>query len=180
TLASLSYFHNPGREPLLPWTLGQVVDRTADVKGDNAAVVSRHQNITKTYTQLRDDVNQFAAGLVSLKLTVGSKIGMLAPNLYEWVVVQFAAAKAGLVLGTTGQPKAAQLSHFNVVNNANLNGRLFGLHENSESICLNVPMLHCYGCVCGSLAAAIFGSTIVMPAPRFKAKAALEAIVEQR
>ncbi|CAN7937317.1 unnamed protein product, partial [Ixodes hexagonus] len=82
--------------------------------------------------------------------------------------------------GTTGRPKAAQLSHFNIVNNANLVGRLSGFHETVESICLNVPLVHCYGCVNGTLAAAIFGSTIVMPAPSFKAKAALEAIMEQR
>ncbi|KAM7308231.1 hypothetical protein ISCGN_011865, partial [Ixodes scapularis] len=49
-----------------------------------------------------------------------------------------------------------------------------------DTICLNVPLIHCYGCVGGSLSAAMFGATLVMPAPSFKAKAALEAIVEQR
>ncbi|EEC16037.1 AMP dependent CoA ligase, putative [Ixodes scapularis] len=43
-------------------------------------------------------IHQFAAGLVSLQLPVGSKIGIVAPNLYEWAVTMFAAAKAGLVL----------------------------------------------------------------------------------
>ncbi|CAN7982995.1 unnamed protein product, partial [Ixodes pacificus] len=94
----LSYYHQPGTEPLLSWTLGEVVDRTADAKGDNMAVVSCHQNISKTFTEYRNDINQFAAGLVSLQLPIGSKIGIVAPNLYEWAVTQFAAAKAGLVL----------------------------------------------------------------------------------
>ncbi|XP_042147333.1 medium-chain acyl-CoA ligase ACSF2, mitochondrial [Ixodes scapularis] len=72
------------------------------------------------------------------------------------------------------------LSHFNLVNNANLIGRMFGLHEQNDSICLTVPLVHCYGCVGGSLTAAMFGATLVMPSPSFKAKAALEAIAEQR
>ncbi|EEC10864.1 AMP dependent CoA ligase, putative, partial [Ixodes scapularis] len=178
TLTRLSYFHKPGKNPFLPWTMGEVVDRTADAKGDNIAIVSCHQGIAKTFTELRDEVNQFAASLVSLKLPLGSKIGMLAPNIYEWMVVKFAVAKAGLVLGTTGRPKAAMLSHFNVVNNANMIGRGFGLHEQSELICLNAPMIHCYGIVVGTLTAAMFGSTTVMPAPSFKAEAALDAITK--
>ncbi|KAG0414572.1 hypothetical protein HPB47_008268 [Ixodes persulcatus] len=91
----------------------------------------------------------------------------------EAVNVQFTS-------GTTGRPKAAMLSHFNVVNNANLIGRGFGLHEQSELICLNAPMTHCYGIVVGTLTAAMFGSTTVMPAPSFKAEAALEAITKHR
>lgn len=43
-------------------------------------------------------INKLAAGLVSLGLEVGAKIGILSPNLYEWVVTQFAASRAGLVL----------------------------------------------------------------------------------
>ncbi|CAN7976094.1 unnamed protein product [Ixodes persulcatus] len=82
--------------------------------------------------------------------------------------------------GTTGRPKAALLSHFSIVNNTHLTGRLLGLHEQDDSICLNVPLVHCYGCLGGSLAAAMFGATLVMPSPSFKAKAALEAIAEQR
>ncbi|KAM7293533.1 hypothetical protein ISCGN_026663 [Ixodes scapularis] len=97
-LSQLSYFHKPGKQPLLPWTLADVLDKTADAKGDNKAIVSCHQGITKTYTEYRNDINQFAASLMSLNLPVGSMIGIMAPNLYEWGVVQFAAAKAGLVL----------------------------------------------------------------------------------
>ncbi|EEC14197.1 AMP dependent CoA ligase, putative [Ixodes scapularis] len=82
--------------------------------------------------------------------------------------------------GTTGRPKAAMLSHFNLVNNAYLIGSMLGLHEQNDSICLNVPLVHCYGCVGGTLTAAMFGATLVMPSPSFKAKAALEAIAEQR
>lgn len=82
--------------------------------------------------------------------------------------------------GTTGKPKAAQLSHFNIVNNAYLVGRSFELHKQDEVICLNVPLIHCYGCVAGLLSAVIFGSTIVMPAPSFKADAGLDCIEKEK
>ncbi|KAG0414576.1 hypothetical protein HPB47_008272, partial [Ixodes persulcatus] len=91
-----------------------------------------------------------------------------------------AAANVLFTSGTTGRPKEALLSHFSIVNNTHLTGRLLGLHEQDDSICLNVPLVHCYGCLGGSLAAAMFGATLVMPSPSFKAKAALEAIAEQR
>ncbi|MBV9219607.1 MAG: AMP-binding protein, partial [Methylobacteriaceae bacterium] len=47
---------------------------------------------------LRDDVDAFAAGLVALGLQPGDRIGIWSPNNAEWVVTQFATAKAGLIL----------------------------------------------------------------------------------
>ncbi|XP_077530295.1 medium-chain acyl-CoA ligase ACSF2, mitochondrial-like isoform X2 [Haemaphysalis longicornis] len=96
--SGVSYFRGPRDIPLLPLTVGRVVDRMADAKGDNVAVVSCHQGISKTYSQLKLDVDQLAAALVSLKLPPGAKIGLVATDIYEWPVVQFATAKAGLVL----------------------------------------------------------------------------------
>uniref|UniRef100_A0A224YST2 Medium-chain acyl-CoA ligase ACSF2, mitochondrial n=1 Tax=Rhipicephalus zambeziensis TaxID=60191 RepID=A0A224YST2_9ACAR len=291
SLAGVSYHHNPGKQPLLPLTIGDVVDRAADQHGDNVAIVSCHQSIRKTYSEYKKDIDQLAAALVSLKLRVGSKIAIIAPNMYEWAVVQFATAKAGLVLvnintayqvpeleyalhktgcetvifsarfarqdyykmllqiapelesstpgdlksaklpklkhvisisdetkpgavtyadltesvtnqhlkdmhavasrlqfddpinlqftsGTTGKPKAAQLSHFNVVNNGYLVGERLELDK--QVICLNVPLIHCFGCVGGTMAAAHFGATIAFPAPGFKAEAALNCIQNEK
>ncbi|KAG0414566.1 hypothetical protein HPB47_008262 [Ixodes persulcatus] len=93
-----SYFHRVSNHPLLPYTTGDVLERTFRAKGSNVAIVSCHQNITKTYAEFKRDVDQLAAGLVSLKLGIQSKIAIIASNTYEWVVTQFAAAKAGLVL----------------------------------------------------------------------------------
>src|SRR5689334_8053419 len=41
-----------------------------------------------------------AAGLLALGLEVGDRVGIWSPNCAEWVLTQFAAAKAGLILVT--------------------------------------------------------------------------------
>ena len=46
----------PSSEPLLGITLGQVTQRAAEKFGDDEAVVSYQQNITKTYSQLEQEV----------------------------------------------------------------------------------------------------------------------------
>ena len=47
---------------------------------------------------LSHQVDQFAAGLLALNLSRGDRIGIWGPNSYEWVLVQWAAARAGLIL----------------------------------------------------------------------------------
>ncbi|XP_049528318.1 medium-chain acyl-CoA ligase ACSF2, mitochondrial [Dermacentor silvarum] len=96
--SGVSYYHGASKVRLLPLTAGQVIDRAADTKGDNVAIVSCHQGISKTYVQFKRDIDHLAAALVSLRLPLGSMVGIVASNIYEWPVVQFAAAKAALVL----------------------------------------------------------------------------------
>lgn len=47
----------PGKEPLLNWTVGDVIDRATGVFGDTTAVVYPHQNISKTYVEYKKDVS---------------------------------------------------------------------------------------------------------------------------
>ncbi|EEC06032.1 acyl-CoA synthetase, putative [Ixodes scapularis] len=82
--------------------------------------------------------------------------------------------------GTTGQPKAARLSHFNVINNANIVGRFVGYHQKRESICLNTDLIYGLGRTMGVLAASMFGSTIVTAGAYFLPKVALEVITKHR
>ncbi|XP_022709761.1 uncharacterized protein LOC111272528 isoform X2 [Varroa jacobsoni] len=83
--------------------------------------------------------------------------------------------------GTTGYPKAVPLTHHNIVNNARTLGEWSGVAQDSAaSVCLNVPLIHCFGCVIGSLSAIIHGAKLVMPAPRFQAAAALTAITKHK
>ncbi|KAM7308218.1 medium-chain acyl-CoA ligase ACSF2, mitochondrial [Ixodes scapularis] len=111
-------------------------------------------------------------------LEIAPELGRISPGELKGPRLPF--LKHVILISDSPKPQAAMLSHFNLVNNANVIGRMFGLHEQNDSICLNVPLIHCYGCVGGTLTAAMFGATLVMPSPSFKAKAALEAIAEQR
>ncbi|MGF6722236.1 fatty-acyl-CoA synthase [Paraburkholderia sp. GAS41] len=77
--------------------------------------------------------------------------------------------------GTTGLPKAATLSHRNILNNGFFVGECMKLtHE--DRVCVPVPMYHCFGMVMGNLACLTHGSTIVYPSERFDAEAVLETV----
>ena len=94
----LSYAHGASPKPLLSDTIGQHFDHTVDRFGEAEALVVRHQDIRWSWRQLKARVDDFAAGLLDLGLVPGERIGIWSPNNAEWVVVQFATAKAGLIL----------------------------------------------------------------------------------
>ncbi len=48
--------------------------------------------------ELQREVDRLAAGLLTLGLDPGDRIGIWSPNNSEWVLTQFASAKAGLIL----------------------------------------------------------------------------------
>ncbi|XP_075154076.1 medium-chain acyl-CoA ligase ACSF2, mitochondrial-like [Haematobia irritans] len=81
--------------------------------------------------------------------------------------------------GTTGQPKAALLSHFAMVNQAIHMGSTLLLHEGPKTVCMTVPMFHIFG-FCVVAAALNYGSTLCLPSPTFNAQAALEAVEKYR
>ena len=58
----------------------------------------RQQGVRWSYRELGEKVDAFAAGLLALGLQPGERIGIWSPNNAEWVVTQFATAKAGLIL----------------------------------------------------------------------------------
>ncbi|CAG2103493.1 unnamed protein product [Medioppia subpectinata] len=80
--------------------------------------------------------------------------------------------------GTTGNPKAATLTHHNIIQNAYLLSKrsLEGLELNGLTICVPPPLYHCFGSVLGSLVIALRRATMVLPAPVFNANKTLEAI----
>src|SRR5581483_12272773 len=53
-----------------------------------------------TWRELREQADEFAAGLLALGLKPGERIGIWSLNRAEWALTQFAAAKAGLILVT--------------------------------------------------------------------------------
>ena len=95
-----SYAHGGNAAPLLGETIGQRLERTVSRWPDRPALIDSQQGIRWTWSELAEKVEAFAAGLLSLGLEPGDRIGIWSPNNAEWVVTQFASAKAGLVLVT--------------------------------------------------------------------------------
>ncbi len=295
-VSEFSYVHGLSQEPLRGITVCDLLAETASRLPNNEALVSQHENVRWTYADLDERVNETAAGLISLGLEPGDRIGLLAPNMAEWVVLQFATARAGLILvnvnpayrlpelefalnqvgvsalvtvashkssdylsmlyelapeleafkpdilkaervpslrwvigigdggefggreeivalddlragvtdahrtrmreissalqfddpiniqftsGTTGRPKAATLTHHNIVNNAYFSGLQMHLSE-SDRMCIPVPMYHCFGMVLGTLCCIAHGATMVFASAGFDAEAALEAVEKER
>ena len=290
--SQLSYLHGVSMEPLIGLTIGRLFDGCVERYGNDDALVVVDQNIRWTWRELGAEVNRFAAGLVGLGLEPGDRIGIWAPNMAEWVVTQFATAKAGLILvninpayrlpelefalnqvgataliavpafktsdyvgmleellpelrdaapgrlaaarvpslrwtirlgedrsagtitygdvmaraddparakieelanvlqfdepiniqftsGTTGRPKAATLTHHNIINNALFTGRQMKLTA-SDRMCIPVPMYHCFGMVLGTLCCVVHGATMVFPSSAFDASSVLASIDAER
>ena len=291
-MAGSSYVHGASNEPLKGQTVGACFDATVQRWPDREALVVGHQDVRWTYAELGRRVDAFAAGLLSLDLQPGARVGIWAPNCAEWLVTQFATAKAGLVLvninpayrlaelefainrvacealiiaprvkssdyvamiktlcpeisdvepgaldckrvpslrwvvllgnesstgflnfneipdrasdehrvnlasasaelqfddavniqftsGTTGQPKAATLTHHNIVNNAYFVGLQMALTE-SDRVCIPVPMYHCFGMVLGTLCCVAHGASMVFASESFAPRAVLEAVAAER
>ncbi len=81
--------------------------------------------------------------------------------------------------GTTGFPKAATLSHRNLLLNVGYTGERLRYTE-ADRICIPVPFYHCFGCVLGTLCAIVFGSAMIVPAESFDAASSLAAIEKER
>jgi fatty-acyl-CoA synthase len=77
--------------------------------------------------------------------------------------------------GTTGLPKGATLTHFNIVNNARYCAKAMALGP-GDRLCIPVPLYHCFGMVLGVLACATATATMVFPAESFDAEATLAAV----
>lgn len=98
TTPMLSYQSGASEQPMLGDTIGVRFDRTVAAFGDRPALICRQQGVNWTWKELAEQVEGFAAGLVALGLQPGDRVGIWSPNNAEWVVTQFATAKAGLIL----------------------------------------------------------------------------------
>jgi len=287
---SKSYVEGGAANPLLGLTVGAVLDTAALQWSDKEALVVPDQDVRWTWLELRERSKSLAAGLLEIGLEPGDRIGMLAPNVAEWLVVQFATAYAGLILvninpayrlpeleyalnkvgcravisatgfkssdylamfrelitdldsaapgeldskrvpelrslifigeatsggffgfadvsslagdrqrlddisdsldfddpiniqftsGTTGSPKAATLTHHNIVNNAFIASGILRF-TSADRLCIPVPMYHCFGMVLGTLLCATVGAAIVFPSAGFNAARTLEILEAER
>ena len=289
--SSTSFVCGTSDQPLIYQTIGDALDQVVDTWGEKEAIVVCHQGIRWSYRQLAEAIDAFAAGLLALDLQRGDRVGIWSPNNIEWVIAQFATARAGLILvninpayrkaeviytlnkveckalilarefksshyigvmndiapairtsrpgelklsalpalrslivisddpvagmyrfddiagmapadaakqlaerarlnqpddainiqftsGTTGLPKGATLTHFNVLNNGYFSGEAMGFTD-QDRLCIPVPLYHCFGMVLGVLASVTHGATMIFPSEAFEPLAVLEAVSEE-
>jgi fatty-acyl-CoA synthase len=94
----LSYVRGDSATPLAYITIPAMLEQVVKARGPQLAVVFREQNIRWTWYDLAQKVDEFAAGLLSLGIVQGDRVGIWSPNRMEWLVTQFATARIGAVL----------------------------------------------------------------------------------
>ena len=101
------------QEPFL--TTGRIGDalREAAACWPNVeALVSVEQGVRLTWSELDTAVDNFAVGLISMGLRSGDRMGLWAVNSAEWVIVQLATARAGMILVTINPAYRAEEFRF--------------------------------------------------------------------
>ena len=97
-MPDLSYVHGASEKPLLGEPIFHNLRRTAARVGGNDALVVPHQNYRATYRELIAQCEDVARGLLARGVKTGDRVGIWAPNRYEWVVTQYATAAMGAIL----------------------------------------------------------------------------------
>ncbi|WP_296403503.1 AMP-binding protein [Psychrobacter sp.] len=97
--APLAISHDRGPDtPLIETTIGDFFDAIVEQNPDKEALVVCHQNIRWTYRELQQKVNQLASAMIEMELEIGDRIGIWSHNNAEWLLMQLATAKVGVVL----------------------------------------------------------------------------------
>ncbi len=98
TGSSRSYFHRGGDEPLLGVTIPEQFSRVVARFPDREAVVALPQGRRLTYAALAESVDTVARGLLGLGFRRGDRVGVWSTNNVEWLLLQLATARVGVVL----------------------------------------------------------------------------------
>jgi fatty-acyl-CoA synthase len=93
-----SYDAGPTDVPILEETIGENFERTVAAHPDVQALVDFAADRRWTYSELNDEINVVARGLIALGIEPGERVGIWAPNCAEWTIVQYATAKIGAIL----------------------------------------------------------------------------------
>ncbi|KAH0836938.1 hypothetical protein AYO21_01753 [Fonsecaea monophora] len=130
---------------------------------------------------LRDDQTTKYRFLPTLRDVVsrGHEVSDTALQTAELAVSPHDVCNLQFTSGTTGNPKAAMLTHFNIINNARFIGDRMALSD-KDILCCPPPLFHCFGLVLGLLATITHGSTIVFPSDSFDAESVLSAVLEEQ
>ena len=97
-MSTLSYLHGASETPLLGETIGANLRRTVARWPDRDALVVRSQDFRASYRELWDLTTRLARALLARGIAKGERVGIWAPNRFEWVVAQYATARVGAIL----------------------------------------------------------------------------------
>jgi fatty-acyl-CoA synthase len=95
---NLSYVSGVSDAPLSGDTIGRMLERRVAASGDRLGLVSRHQGIRLTWSQLADRALAVARGLLALGVEPGDRVGVWSPACVEWTELQLGSAMVGAVL----------------------------------------------------------------------------------
>src|SRR5207237_7290660 len=79
-----------------PTTLGSALGEAAHRRGEAPFIL--HGDTVTSYRELEDASRRVAAGLMRLGLEPGDRIGLLALNRIEWLILFFAAVRVGVAV----------------------------------------------------------------------------------
>jgi len=96
--SGLSYGQGASDQRLIGATIGEMFDAMATSHAEREALIVPHQHVRWTYADLKRRVDELALGLMRLGLEPRDRLAIGSPNCAEWILAQFASAKAGLVL----------------------------------------------------------------------------------
>ena len=86
--------------PIRDVTVGQLLTRLAEALPQHEAVVYHDRNLRWTFHELEQESRLVARGLIAAGVARGDRVAVWATNVPEWIVLQFALAKAGAILVT--------------------------------------------------------------------------------
>lgn len=86
------------KDVLISETLPSLLDKMVKAFPDQCAIKYTTLDYTRTFSEFRDDVDDFARALVSLGVKAGSHVAIWAPNIPEWYIAFWATTKIGAVL----------------------------------------------------------------------------------
>ena len=111
-IGGMSHVKGSVEEPLIEQTIPDLLLQTAKSHGTRDAMVFTDRAMRWSWQKLADEVDSLAAGFLSLGLNTGDRVGIWSPNRPEWVLVQFATARLGLILVTINPAyRSGELEH---------------------------------------------------------------------
>ncbi|QIY92558.1 AMP-binding protein [Chryseobacterium gallinarum] len=95
---ALSYVYGASEVPLLGQTIGKNLKNTVEKYPHQEALICVHQNYRATYQEFYNQTTAVSKALIFLGAKAGDRIGIWSSNRYEWVLLQYATARIGVIL----------------------------------------------------------------------------------